>query len=234
VALSMENYVYVPKDRPEPRRLYIITQGTAMYRGETLEEGKSWGAADVLLTGRPNAARNRAYATSYWHVQYIGPRVFDELRDQFPRAYLMCKLWTVLRAVTDYMLETYRQSKISPILLHRNELESKVNTRQLAVELTGETNAAGEPTYAVISKYVLFDGFEITKRELDNGVKWFHVVDLRAGERPDGPASGRLQIEGSGAPYKVVDAHGLKRPLMRSNTRRIDGDAQTTAAMLAA
>jgi len=41
VALAMDAAVYVPKDRPPPRRLYIITQGTAMYMGSVYEAGRS-------------------------------------------------------------------------------------------------------------------------------------------------------------------------------------------------
>ena len=51
VALSMRNEVYAPGDRLPPRRLYIITRGTAIYRGRVLNKGDSFGEQDVMLTG---------------------------------------------------------------------------------------------------------------------------------------------------------------------------------------
>ena len=52
VALAMQPAVFVPTERPPPLRLYIITEGMALYRGKKLTKGSSWGAEDVMTYSR--------------------------------------------------------------------------------------------------------------------------------------------------------------------------------------
>ena len=68
ISLAMEPKVFVPRERPPARHLYIIAAGTAKYKDRLLRKGSSWGAEDVLLGGMPDTRRHRARALSHLHV----------------------------------------------------------------------------------------------------------------------------------------------------------------------
>lgn len=78
VALGMQPSIFVPKERPPSHRLYIITSGVAIFKGNRCGVGDSWGAEDVLLTSRPDAQCYKAIALTYLHVLWIGVDVFEQ------------------------------------------------------------------------------------------------------------------------------------------------------------
>ena len=161
VALAMDVAVYVPKDRPPPRRLYMITQGVALYKGEQLGIGESWGAEDVLLYGRPNPARLRAFSMTYLHVQWLDANVLEGLKEEFPRAHLLCRFWTMMHAVGDFLIQNLRQSRAKPVVLPAADFEARINARQIEVQPTGAKNAEGSMLYRSISHYVSQGSYEI-------------------------------------------------------------------------
>ena len=154
-ALSFDFEVFVPKDRPPPRRLYVIQTGTAMNKGEQLGFSDSWGSQDVFLKERPARQRIRAYALSYLHVMHISVEALEKLRADFPRAYLLARLWTILHAVGEYIVAEYRESLIVPVLLPPAELERRINAKKLTVVKNGrQSTETGEDLFSVVSKYV--------------------------------------------------------------------------------
>jgi hypothetical protein len=101
VAMAMTPAVYVPSERPPALRLYMVSQGTALYRGERLRHGDSWGAQDVMLVSRGASKAYRAVSHSYLHVLWLDAAVFEALRGQgveFTAAYQLLKLWAVMCA----------------------------------------------------------------------------------------------------------------------------------------
>jgi len=117
VALSMRNEVYAPGDRLPPRRLYIITRGTAIYRGRVLSKGDSFGEQDVMLTGNSfsfgdmeggqmvyvERMRPQAYAITFLQVQFIGTEEFEMIQPNYPKAYAAVKRVAVYRAVHEWL-----------------------------------------------------------------------------------------------------------------------------------
>ena len=61
VAMAMRPDVYEPKEAPPARRLYVIYQGAAYFRGRQLHEQDHWGAEDVMLR---SVATRRQQATA--------------------------------------------------------------------------------------------------------------------------------------------------------------------------
>ena len=58
VALVMQPAVFVPTERPPTHRLYIVTQGVAIYKGNKRSSGSSWGAEDVFLSSQSQPTGN--------------------------------------------------------------------------------------------------------------------------------------------------------------------------------
>ena len=205
VALKMDVTVFVPSDRPEPRRLYIITQGVALYKGQQLGVGRSWGAEDVLLSDRRNSGRLRAYAMTYLHVQWLDAAILDGMKDEFPRAHLLCRFWTMMHAVGEFLLENLRHMRTKPVLLPVANLEERINSKQVRVELTGMANAQGEELYRVLGRYVAQGGYEIVRR---GEAKRFFVHDV-LGESPNQPTFSEapgMALVRHGELYQVVDS----------------------------
>jgi len=215
VALSMDVSVFVPKDRPLPRKLYLITQGVALYKGEQLGIGQSWGAEDVLLRDRKNDARLRAFAMTYLHVQWLDAEVLEHLKGEFPRAHLLCRFWTMMHAVGDFLIDNLRRSKQNPVVLPAAELEERLNAKQLHVDgPLDDTNVDGEPLYVLCSRYVSQGRYEIVAsgekghyRVIDRhgtGPKVAEITDASNIEvvmrRPPSSAGGAL--------YQVVEKNG--------------------------
>ena len=161
VALAMDVAVYVPKDRPPPRRLYIISQGVALYKGEQLGMGQSWGAEDVLLYERKTASRFRAFSMTYLHVQWLDAAVLENLRAEFPRAHLLCRFWTMMHAVGEFLITNLRQSRSKPVVLPAADFEARINLRQIEVQPTGVRNAEGAMLYRSLSRYISQGTYEI-------------------------------------------------------------------------
>ena len=74
VALGMEPSIFVPTERPPAHRLYIITNGAALYRGKKCFVGDSWGAEDVLLISRPDKKCYKAAALTWGRALVEPPR----------------------------------------------------------------------------------------------------------------------------------------------------------------
>jgi len=180
VALAMDVSVFVPKDRPPPRRLYIITQGVALYKGQQLGTGMSWGAEDVLLFDKKNVSRLRAYAMTYLHVQWLDANVIQSLKEEFPRAHLLCRFWTMMHAVGDFLIDNLRRTKmkINPLVLPAEELQQRLANRLIKVEPTGQRTEEGEKM-AIVSRYVDQGSLEIIK---DKKTGNFKVVEQADGD----------------------------------------------------
>ena len=163
MALAFEVSVFVPKDRPPARRLYVISQGVALYKGEQLGYGETWGSQDVFLKDKPNRARLRAFAMTYLHVQWLSCEVLDGLREEFPRAYRLARFWTLMHAVGEWLIMNYRRQSVVPIRLETADVERRINARQLSVVKTGSVNGAGEETFGLVSRYLQTSGYEIVK-----------------------------------------------------------------------
>ena len=176
VALAMDVSVFVPKDRPPPRRLYLITQGVALYKGKQLGIGASWGAEDVLLVDRKNSARLRAFAMTYLHVQWLDAKVLDSLKAEFPRAHLLCRFWTMMHAVGEFLLDNLRRTRTNPIMLPVKDLSERLNReeRTLTLVKTGDVNKEGRETYKLTSSYVTQGSYEIVRDEPKGA---YHVID---------------------------------------------------------
>jgi hypothetical protein len=86
LALSFRPVVFAAGDLPPARRLYVITEGAAIYNGRSLSKGMCWGEADVMLQG-DKSTRMQAYAVTYLHCQFIGPDEINALRERFPLAW---------------------------------------------------------------------------------------------------------------------------------------------------
>ena len=153
VALSMDVAVFVPKDRPPPARLYLITQGSAVYKSRTLGPGESWGAEDVVLSAS-HRKRPRAYCTTYLHVRWISTEAFVQLGRQFPRSYFLTKFWALMRAAAEWMLEEYRNQKLEGMQLTADDLARRLNGEDLlhplgAMRKMYNTDAKGQSVYTL-------------------------------------------------------------------------------------
>ena len=105
VAQAMKAEVYVPKDRPPARRLYIISSGFVLYTGQMLGSGKSWGSQDVLVENKAARALMRtSTALTYLHVLYVDGEALKALAESFPIAHRRTKRWVIFYLVGDYIL----------------------------------------------------------------------------------------------------------------------------------
>jgi hypothetical protein len=85
VALALESAVYVPGDRPEARRLWVIFKGTVKYDGTTLGPGRTFGERDALLTG-PDVVYLRASCKTYVHCNFCCAEELFRIAADFPQA----------------------------------------------------------------------------------------------------------------------------------------------------
>lgn len=237
----MEVSVFSPRDRPEPRRLYIITEGVALYRGQQLGTGASWGAIDVLLRERPNAARYRAFALTYLHAQWLDVSVFDMLKAEYPRAYMLCRFWTMMRAVADYLIAQYRRLKIMPTIFSTADIQKRINERTLGVQRVTDPHsgqpavdrATGLPVYKITSQFVYQTHLTIVKQPdpAAGARSVFKVIETHApppeAERRAEPVDPFLRTRGKIGGVVTFD----RSP--QSNFAQ-DTDEQTTASVMAA
>ena len=180
VALVMQPAVYVPTEKPPAHRLYIITHGVAIYKGKKAVAGSSWGAEDVLLRGREAKQCHRAVATTYLHVLWVGADTFldiKELGPEFRSAYLLTKLWAMIYATGNAIVEQHRlNTRLEPIQVGTNhgdiwpsEVERRINKGVTSVVAmrgpSGEVrrNVHGQDVYKC--KYGILDlgPYEVVK-----------------------------------------------------------------------
>jgi hypothetical protein len=173
VALAMQPEVYVPTERPPALRLYIITDGVALHRGRKLAKGDSWGAEDVLMKGRSAEACFRALAVTYLHVLWIGVETFEALAEQHREAFMLTKLWAVIHAAGDVLLQELRAEKgaRTPIAIGTGpgevtaaELERRINKGRMRVVIRRsedgkrEFNRDGKALFTFKHKHIDLEG----------------------------------------------------------------------------
>jgi hypothetical protein len=108
----MRPFIYAPKDKPPKGKLYIITQGTALYKGVTLRPGGFWGELDVVMA-KPK--RVCAVASTHLHVQAITREDFQRLSDEYPRVYASVKRWVYWSSVKDFILGDFRKARAEAV-----------------------------------------------------------------------------------------------------------------------
>ncbi len=110
IALSLRPYVYAPRERPPPRRLYVIFKGAATFKGKTLTDGDFWGEQDVLLRSQ-RVRRPTAFTITYLHVYFIGPDTIEEISKDFPESYRMMRTWVIFQAIKEYLLDYLHEQR---------------------------------------------------------------------------------------------------------------------------
>ena len=210
ISLSMEPRVFVPRERPPARHLYIIvagpqSTGTARYKDRLLRKGDSWGAEDVLLSGMPDTRRHRARAISHLHVLCMTSANIEALKLEFRGPYLLTKLWACIHAAGGYIIELHRHQKkvlvsrvgegagqMRPIELeHLLNLPSTDGRRVSTVRALREDGSRmlsshGLQLYRLYFNIIDIEGYEIVKERGRQGLKRV----LRT-HRPSSPSSGK-------------------------------------------
>lgn len=188
VALAMQPEVYVPTERPPALRLYIVTSGVALHRGRKKAQGDSWGAEDVLMKGRSAEKCFRALAVTYLHTLWIGVETFEALAGSHREAFSLTKLWAVIHAAGDMLLQELRAEKGSrtPVTIGNREgevppadLERKINRGALRVVFKRsahgqrELNSDGKPLYTFKHRCIDLDasGYELTREAGADGMR---------------------------------------------------------------
>ena len=116
VALSLRPNVYAPNESPPVQRLYVIFNGLARYRGETLHKGDHWGEWDVLLRSN-NIRRRKALAINYLSVLMIDSDMIEQIALEFPEAYRYIRRWVGWRSLSEYLLDRLRCRRRNMTLL---------------------------------------------------------------------------------------------------------------------
>lgn len=182
ISLAMTPRIFVPKERPPARALYIITKGTAIFDGRALRNGDAWGSEDVFLDSMPNARRKRAQATSHLHALVITAADLEALKHEFRAPYLLTRLWACIRAAGAYIMEIYRQDRKMLRMRVGNEegdlrptdLERRLNlededprklttVRATSAEGRKLLNSNGLPLYRLYFNIIDVGAFEIVR-----------------------------------------------------------------------
>ena len=147
ISQNAQSIVYMANERPPARRLYVIEKGTCFYKSKALGEGDSWGAEDVLLTYMLDDNRRRAYTATCSILLFVEQRVFEELREEFPRAYFQTRVWAIYYAVGEYMIREYRKRKKE---FETDEMREEERERYREIEkkidLKSAAGARGRPS----------------------------------------------------------------------------------------
>ena len=189
----------------------------------------------MLLYDKKNSGRLRAFAMTYLHVQWLDANTFEKLREEFPRAHLLCRFWTMMHAAGNFLVENLRQKRMRPVLLPAADLEARINKRQISVEKTGEKNGEGQELYQLISRYVVQGRYEIVRAD---------EPDAPATQPPASGATspgGSVASDGEGGRWirvRVIDRHGdgPERPVVPTAAGRkppapITTDAPSSSEM---
>ena len=101
---------------PPDHHLYVIFNGLARYRGETLHKGDHWGEWDVLLRSN-NIRRRKALAINYLSVLMIDSDMIEQIALEFPEAYRYIRRWVGWRSLSEYLLDRLRCRRRNMTLL---------------------------------------------------------------------------------------------------------------------
>ena len=190
-------------ERPPPLRLYIVTDGLVLYRGDRLHKGDSWGANDVMTHSRVPERCVRALAITYLHTLWIGLESFQELEalPECREGFRLTRCWTTIHSVGENMLRGRRkllQQRFAmrigtggPHMIEAATLEKRINAGGIQVVAkqpvgggTRQLSANGEPLYCLRFHTVDLTGYEIIKndgqfmvRSQTDGATCSHVVD---------------------------------------------------------
>ena len=199
VALAMQPEVYCPSERPQAKCLYIITDGSAMHRGNRLTKGDSWGAEDVLMSGRAEEKCYRAISVTYLHVLWIGFRTFVQLGSEHPVAYNLTRLWAIINAAGGQLIRELRAQKqkrtqilvsadpneghISPAEIERRINGGEIKIKVMRSEEGGKriTDGAGRTLYCFFHKIISMDGVKIIRQQGKHGRDKFRVLQTFEG-----------------------------------------------------
>ena len=184
VALAMDVSVFVPKDRPPPRRLYLITQGVALYKGKQLGIGElgSGGCSTRRSEelGAVTSVRDDIPTCAVVRRQSVG-----QPKGRVPEgAFVVSILDDDARCRR--VLDNLRRTRTNPIMLPVKDLTERLNReeRTLTLVKTGDVNKEGRETYKLTSSYVTQGSYEIVRDEPKGA---YHVID-RLHKGPSQPA----------------------------------------------
>ena len=140
---------------------------------------------------------------TYLHVQWLDKALLDKLKEEFPRAHLLSRFWTIMHAAIEFLIEKLRQTRMMPVLLPPSDLEARINSRQVVVEATGAQSTSGDKLYMVVSRYVTQGSYEIVRKPGQP----FRVID-RQGEGPAKPTVVNLTPAGADGAGDRTDGAG--------------------------
>ena len=212
-------------------RLYFITAGSVLYRGddgtrESLGPGRCWGASDVLsLQSHVNAFR--AVAASFLHVQWIGPEQLRSMRATNREPFRHLRVWAMLHDVATYLLSAMK--KMPPALAWTDTLDDESGKKKTIV-LESQEDVNGDPVRA--SLIVGGEKREVRFREKDLKKLW--------GKSSINPAwFGPLEVDSVddsrvGGIIKLKDGRSIPNPrlLESGGNKGIEADASPRAAAL--
>ena len=226
ISLAMTPAIFVPKERPPARHLYIIQRGTARHKGQLLRQGVTWGHDDVFLSGIPDARRARARASSHLHVLSLQAKDIEPLKDEFRGPYLLTKLWACIHAAASYLIELYRidhrmlkmqvgtgAGKLSPVELERRLNFDQSDPRTLKTVLATCDSGAllksadGLPVYKLFFNIIDLGSYQIVKERGINGLRRVVLagaVDIHSPRESAQPALAAAESEDAGEATKVL------------------------------
>lgn len=141
VAMALEHVVYVPGDRPEMPRLYVIFKGTVKYMGHILGPGSTFGERDVLLCG-PEVLYIRACCKTYVHANFLLPSRLFELATEFPVAMKNLKKHILREAFRREMHRLGRESRRLLLRKAKNSVAPETSQFTKLVKKNALTNTA--------------------------------------------------------------------------------------------
>ena len=123
VATQLNSEVFAPMEKPPTGRLYVISKGSARYKGTARSNGFSWGALDVMLPNAPLA--KQAIATTYLHVMWIDGEKLRSIARDFPASRRSMRQWTFFIGLKEYMLDNLRNASAAERAEARAYLEQR-------------------------------------------------------------------------------------------------------------
>lgn len=123
VATQLECDVFAPMEKPPSGRLYVISKGSARYKGTVRSNGFSWGALDVMLPNAPLV--KQAIATTYLHVMWIDGEKLRDIAMAFPASRRSMRQWTLFNGLKEYMLDNLRHASAAERARARAYLEER-------------------------------------------------------------------------------------------------------------
>ena len=136
VTTELRSEVFAPTERPPLGRLYVISKGSARFKGKVRQVGFSWGSIDVMLPNAP--VPKRAVAITYLHVLWINGPTLRSIAKDFPSDARALRVWTLWAGLKEFLKDNLRKAsdaerQAAREWVHEHELDDKSVGRNLSI-----------------------------------------------------------------------------------------------------